>query len=90
MTSLHVTIYARHSLKTYEVNWKIMFDINLKIVISFTNDNLISKARDNTRKINESNIILREVAKTTILENGLHLTHSHSFSSKYSVMGTSF
>lgn len=60
-------VYTILSLNIYDVNWKKMFDPNLKIVTSSTNDKLISKARDNTRKINESEFILREVANNHFL-----------------------
>ena len=51
----------------YDVTWKKMFDPDLKTVTSSTNEKLISKARDNTRKINESEFILREVANNHFL-----------------------
>lgn len=60
-------VYTILSLNIYDVNWKKMFDPNLKIVTSSTNDKLISKARDNTRKINESEFSLREVANNHFL-----------------------
>ena len=44
-----------------------MFDPDLKTVTSSTNEKLISKARDNTRKINELEFILREVANNHFL-----------------------
>ena len=62
-----MTIYTILSLNMYKVNWKKKFDLNFKIVTSSTNDKFISKARDNTRKINESEFILREVAKNHFL-----------------------
>lgn len=43
-------------------------DLNLKIIMSSKNDNyFISKARANTRKINESEFIVREVTKNPFL-----------------------
>lgn len=60
-------LYTILSLSMYDVNWKKMFDPNLKIVTKSTDDKLISKARDNTRKINESEFILREVANNHFL-----------------------
>lgn len=60
-------VYTILSLNMYDVNWKKMFDPDLKTVTSSTNEKLISKARDNTRKINESEFILREVANNHFL-----------------------
>ena len=60
-------VYTILSLNMYDVIWKKMFDPDLKTVTSSTNEKLISKARDNTRKINELEFILREVANNHFL-----------------------
>lgn len=60
-------VYTILNLNMYDVTWKKMFDPDLKTVTSSTNEKLISKARDNTRKINESEFILREVANNHFL-----------------------
>lgn len=55
-------------------------DLNLKIIMSSKNDNyFISKARANTRKINESEFIVREVTKNPFWGDDFHLIHLHFF-----------